>query len=563
MKNVALAAPRAIFWSGWLLVCGLAWFPPMAQAQEQKPVAVLAVNSLDAILADVKAFASALGEADNPELGLVRTFLPGIDFSKPAGAILYGSEADAEGLAFIPVRDVTPLLNFITQRFGLEVEDVQPGIRRVRGVYFKEQDGYVFLSEKADALSRLPDPARMLGDLPKKFDLAVQFHVGNLSPELRKKFFDGVELAMAKQQIEREEEDEEEAASRKELEKMIAADLRTFMEEGDSFWMGVDLNAPARKLALEVGYSARSGTAMSARIADAQSPKTRFSALGTPASIYLIQTLLHVTDRASQDRTMVLVDQFLHALQKADENEVPPQTDAEKEWAKDFLGQMREYVESVVQAGKLDVGMDIAQDDGLLYAILAVHAPNGQRLEALTRQGLTYVKEHNDKGGEIKLDAARYNGAVIHSVGIADKRDDAATTRKLFGGQPEMLLAVTDDALFMVFGHDQLPRLQKLIDNSPLEATTPVKTMEFGLNLGPFLSVVQHLDPDQYGAECRKFLEEVQPGTDRIEFAGDYLENGFRYRLESGLGIVQALQIFGPKLSQQDPLNEPLPMDLE
>ena len=147
--------------STWILGLLLVALVPCAQAAE--PVAVVSVRATDALLSDVEYLFEATGTAGIGQFLLpqAKQFLQGIDGQKPIGLVLSIDNGQPKPLGFLPVTNLKTVLTQLQPQLGLP-EDEGNGVLKLQGtrpIFVKEQDGWAFIGESAEALQDLPaDP---------------------------------------------------------------------------------------------------------------------------------------------------------------------------------------------------------------------------------------------------------------------------------------------------------------------------------------------------------------------------------------------------------------------
>ena len=148
---------------------------PIAGAQNgSKPVIVISLSGYGKVLEDV-GFVGRL--AQQPGLqqqveAMVTLFtqgqgLNGLDKKRPWGVVLNSVNGDFQPIGFLPVTDMKALLDSLAQWTGpAEPSNAGKGLLEVQKPnqrwFLKEQQGWVFISPKADNLADMPaDPTKL------------------------------------------------------------------------------------------------------------------------------------------------------------------------------------------------------------------------------------------------------------------------------------------------------------------------------------------------------------------------------------------------------------------
>ncbi|HEY5311259.1 MAG TPA: hypothetical protein VIK18_02025, partial [Pirellulales bacterium] len=177
-------------------------------AATMKPVLVVSLASYDELHADI----DFLGKSsDNPDLvngidGLIALAtqlqgLAGLDKARPLGAAVLSDGVQFQMLAFVPVKNIKQLFSVLSGMVGAaeKTGDHQWRISTRAGTAFiKEQGGWAFVAQLEDNLNDLPaDPAALLAELPKHYDLAVRVHVQGIPEPLRDMLLDQLKQKLA------------------------------------------------------------------------------------------------------------------------------------------------------------------------------------------------------------------------------------------------------------------------------------------------------------------------------------------------------------------------------
>src|SRR5687768_8753290 len=140
------------------------------------------------MLADVGYLTTVAGMEDAGKTARLfgGAFTTGMDKKRPAGLYVVPKDGDFHAIAFIPVSDLKQLLEIHKEYIG-EPRDAGGGILEIgmdRSAFVKEQGGWAFVAESSEHLTGLPqDPVKLLGDLPKNYNLAIRIMVQNVPQE--------------------------------------------------------------------------------------------------------------------------------------------------------------------------------------------------------------------------------------------------------------------------------------------------------------------------------------------------------------------------------------------
>ena len=160
-------------------------------AEDDRPVAVLSIASTDQLLNDFAYLTRVVGRSDVG--GFIHmagaNFVADLDRTKPLGLFVTMENDEPKGVAFLCVPDSSKLLRLVRERLNAEVEEVGGGVQKLdlgEGVYLRQQGEWLFVSDQARHLARLPaDPVALLGGLEKKYSVAARLNVQNIPSGLR------------------------------------------------------------------------------------------------------------------------------------------------------------------------------------------------------------------------------------------------------------------------------------------------------------------------------------------------------------------------------------------
>src|SRR5688572_20980518 len=147
--------------------------------------------------------------------GLLKAFTGGkgldvLDRKKPIGVVLLTPDMATDELKSRPWAEIVqsylclPLkseedLLFAVKNYTDTPRDVGNGVKSMdvknnqKTLFYKVQNGYMFVADKAEFLGNLPsDPTTLMGTMPKDYDLAVRMNIGNLPDSLRKEMVDAL-----------------------------------------------------------------------------------------------------------------------------------------------------------------------------------------------------------------------------------------------------------------------------------------------------------------------------------------------------------------------------------
>src|SRR5262249_40597355 len=144
---------------------------------ENKPLLVLTLPSVDSILKNVGCVGALAGKEGldkmvEQQIKEKAGGLKGLDRGKPIGIAATTDGASFQFLAFLPASDAESLLALSP----LPAEDAGDGVKKIAtpiggGAFLKSKGAWLFASNDASSLAKLPDdPTKLLDGMDKQYD---------------------------------------------------------------------------------------------------------------------------------------------------------------------------------------------------------------------------------------------------------------------------------------------------------------------------------------------------------------------------------------------------------
>ena len=182
------------------LIAATAVIAPLSQAKAQSapdPAVVISIADFTQQLSDVEYLAEASGYGNMKFFAqtMVKQYIKGIDNTLPAGIMLYFNEDSEEPdfLAFVPVTNLDDLLDTISGMAEVdEGEDFTTIITdNDDELLVKEIGNNAFISNKKEMFDNIPsDPAGLLGEMPKTYNVAARIFSNRIPESLRTQALD-------------------------------------------------------------------------------------------------------------------------------------------------------------------------------------------------------------------------------------------------------------------------------------------------------------------------------------------------------------------------------------
>jgi hypothetical protein len=510
-------------------------------AQTLKPVAVVSIASVEENLADIGYITRIAGQEDVGKTAMLfgNALTAGIDKSRPAGLYVVPQAGDFHAVAFIPVSNLKLLLEVHKEQVG-EPEDVGGSILKIgtdRSAYVKEVAGWAFVAESKEHLSNLPqDPAALLGDLPKSYNIAGRILMQNIPEELRRLAIDEMKLGMerffdaqpAQPGIDKEQTEK--------LAKTYIAQIEKFINEADEITLGLGIDSTGKRTFVDVGITAREGTDLARQMAQQNGIKSQFAGFLLPeASV----TLNLAQVMAKEDLAQVQEVMKAAREQTAKKIDDDPNLPAEKrEAAKKVVGQLIDVLEQTLAGGKLDGGAALVLLPKSISFVAGGYVADGAAMEKAVKD-LVDLAKNEPNFPEVKFNVATHAGVALHTL-KAPIPEGEAETRELFGDKLEVMLGTGKNSFFVSLGKDSESLLKKVIDRNSSSAGTAVPPFQLNVALLPILKSYSSVDAgNPIVAGLVSTLE--QEGGDKLIVVNSVGPRSSTFHIEVQEGLVRVI----------------------
>ena len=521
--------------------------------QSPKPAAVIGIASMDEQLKDVEYIAGATSEMAGQMSGMARMqaegFMPGVDFTKPAGTILYFVEGKMEpnAIAFFPVTNLDDTLDRISEYAEIEEDGDTVTILPDNGeeLVLKSQNGYAFVSDQAELLENLPkDPGGMIAEQTKKYNVSAVIYPQQVPEELRQQALDfirqGFEASMG-------DMDDLQASLQEAQFDMQMKQMEMMVNEFERITIGMDADKATERLFVDINMKGVDDSDMSKRlIASKTSKPSKFTGfLMDNAAI-----TMHNCSGISDDDAKLYVESFENVRDVMLDEIVEESDENKAEVLTKITNQLSSVIKKTLQGGVLDMGGAIFTTDGI-NAAFGAQIADARSLESSIKDIVNEAKsELTDEGLVFNLNSGKHNGFNLHNVTIdlpMDELDDAIGD--LFGEQLKVVLGISDSQVYLAAGKDPETTLKKSIDAN---IKTSPKSMDligqYNFFVAPIMKMVADLQDEEMMEAMSDEIQET--GKDRIRVTYNVVDGEMQFRMEMQDGILKMLgvisQYMGP-----------------
>jgi hypothetical protein len=528
----------------------------VSTAAAPKPVVTVSFAGYDQLMSTMQQVCTLAGKPDLPKglEGMLILFtqgrgLAGLDKARPWGLVVSaGDDGQFPIHAFVPVTDLTKLMSLAPDpKTRKPMAPDADGVYELSGgrgqtFYVAQKGKWAFIVNDKTALASVPtDPSAALGDLSKKYLVAVRGSVKNLPAQVRDQFLASYKalLGMAFHHGQFGENPEQGAIASN-LVNQGFENLSTLAKELDTVLLGLGMDASTGTVYLECDVTARDGTQTAKRFAMAQDAKTNFAGFQIPSAA--VSGLSVATlDEAGAAQLKDLLAKGRKIAQKnlaANDN----LTDEQKQLAKGLLDDALDVLDKTIEKKTIDRGMALLLEAGAPSLVAGMTIADGAKLNKVVKQLVTEAgKEEPQVAGLIKLDAAKHEDINFHTAAIPIEDEVAAA---VLGRQLDLVVGIGSDALYFGAGKNALATLKKAIDDSKQNAGKSVPPARVVVSAGAIAKFIAQVAPDDEAKTNAGRVSEVlaaSAGKDHVILVAEPITDGVHVRLSVEEGILKAI----------------------
>lgn len=509
---------------------------PAIRVQAADPVAVVSVSGVGEAMSDIEYLLEATGTDGFGAFILpqVKTYLQGLNRSKPLGMVLSLEGGAPQPLAFIPVNDLDTFLSHLEDQVG-EPADAGGGVLELQGpqpIFVKEQGGWAFIGQTVESLDNLPaNPQAMLNGMEKKYDVAIRGFIQNIPPQYRD---------MIKQQMrsgfEQGLEDTDDPQARKMAEAQIEQFEKMFAE-GEEMTFGWNVNPKQKRTFFEFTITAKPGTELATQMANAANAKTKYSGfLSENAAIS--GNFSGVVPEEQIEQTIGMFQNFKQSALK----EINEDDDIDDENVREGLNRLVtglfEILEDTARTGTLDSASSVVLNDKSITIASASHVADGTRVEEFVRELVEIAEQSDDVSfSKREFNSGTHNGITLHELAIPIPDDEYVS--EVLGGELEICLGTAENDVFAVVGANPVATLKRMVDASRARGPVTAEPFNATIKLSPILKFAETVDDNVEVGGIVEMLDRTD--NDHIRIKAATIENGLAYRFTIEEGVLKAI----------------------
>lgn len=533
-------------------------FAAVSSAQQMKPVATVSFCGYDELMNNIGMF-GRLG--DNPNVGQGLEFmlqmmtqgkgLAGLDKAKPwAGVLLADELGNTAFYAYLPVTELKQLGDTIQalqpERIKLDGDVYEIGAGPTP-LFAKQKGNWAVIGQAKETLDKAPaDPLKLLGDMPKNYDLAVRLSVKNTPKQFREQFLAqvkaGIELGNARQPDETDEQYEFRIGAAEQGFQQLAAAVN----ELEDVMLGWNVDPSADTTYIDFEATAQSGTKLADQFATMKPGKSKFAGFLMPKAALSANWVGTMSDadvaRAKNNltafhKTMIanLEDQGL--------------SKEETKLATKLLNDIRDFLLKTVETKKSDGGLAVLLDPESATLVAGAAVADGGKLEKVVEQLIADVKNSDpDAAEKIQFNADNHQGIRFHKLSIPTP-DPAMTP--FVGDELEVVLGISDERVYLAAGRDAAGKLKMVIDQSKAAEDKDVPPAKISISAAAFAKFLAAAGNGNSDSRIGMLSAALAAAGDKdhVLITATPIERGVRLRLELEEGLLKALATAGSRMS--------------
>ncbi len=514
-----------------------------------EPAAVISMAPMSRQLGDIGYLAKAagMGQMEGMVKIQIESFLKGVDFSRPSGALVYFDEGNPQPrvVAFVPVKNLDDLINTISQFAEVEDGDKEGSytIMPDNGppMHVREADGFAFVTDDEGNFEGLPSsPAQLLGDLPTSYNMSAKIFVQRIPADLRENVISMIEQGY-KDQLENMGEDATAELQMQNFE-MQMAQIRSYINETNELVVGFAADKAAQNLHFAMQMVGNDGSEL-ARQAKAygDSKGSRFAGFLMEGAAFNANSHAVISAQDAKQYHQMLEQLQKQAFQQMEvESEM---SEEELELAQKVMGQLIASLNKTIDAGVVDLGATLMLKDESANLAIGMQVADPQDVEKMIKD---LVAEMSDKIGdamEIHLDEEKHSGITMHRIVVPLPPDADEAMSTLVGESATILLGFGNNAAYLAAGKNPGELLKQAVDESASKTKMELPPGQYNLYLSPILRTIGEVQDETMMTEMAEKLS--TNGRDRVQFLMKTIPNGMHFRLEIQDGILELIGVAG------------------
>jgi hypothetical protein len=510
-----------------------------AAAEVEKPLAVVSITNLDRLLNDT----SYLLKACNvPEFGgiisvMTTAYTQGLDKTRPLGLTLDFDGQSPTVVAFIPVADRQTFFDGLGG-IGIEPDDLGDGLYEIaasgNAIFVKESNGWLYVAQTEDALDDVVEnPQIMLGELPNKYDIAVQLNVQALPAEYRDYVTDQIRDGFERGLAEQGDATDDDAKVAREVAEAQLEQMEQNLRDTEQLIVGWAIDSKKQQTYLDGAVMFVAGSKLAAQMDANKDTKSDYTAFKLPDQAIHSRT----SSKISAGEKEPLKGNLRNSIKQLEKRIEDIDNTQVSEALMKFTRGLVKIVEQSIDEGVLDGATSVSVADGTLRAIVGARVADGK---AVAKQVQDLIASLKGLPGvpEVQFAYATHGGMTLHRTTIPIDSDDKPI-QKMFNGKINVTIATGDKSVAVSIDPDGDASLKAALDAMKKTPAVTVPPVQAFVSVSRILQYAQSISPNSM---IDVVLEEIKQHGDKdmVRLDASNIPRGAVYRLSIDEGVLRA-----------------------
>ncbi|MCA9134113.1 MAG: hypothetical protein KDA45_13190 [Planctomycetales bacterium] len=533
---------RFVVFAASLAVVVCATVNPLARAQESpQPVAIVSLAPLDRLLEDT----SYLLRACNvPEIGglvsiMATQYTQGLDRTKPIGVSVTLDGQMPTALIFLPISDRGQFFGALAG-MGIEPEDLGDGLFEIdanrQTIFVKHTGDWLYVAQTEDALAQLPaDPLRILGELPRQYNLAVRVNVQALPKELKDMATAQMRVGFQRSLAEQRNQTDEERETARQMGEAQIQQIEQLISDTEQVIFGWNVESSKQRVTIDVAAQFAEGSKLAGQVAAMENLSSDYTTFATPGSAahFRFSSRIAEDDKAMQKQNLRnSMSQIEKQLEQS--TDMPEET---KAMLGELLRSLGKITEDTIDEGVFDGAASLSTADDTLRVLIGGRLADGRELEQALKQALTSLAGQSN-AAQVDLAYGSHQGFTLHRVVAPLKIADPAA-KDVLGDSLHLTLGTADKAFVVSLDSAGDASLKAAIDRMDAAQAKAVAPFDGVIEVGQILRFAQAISPNSILDTALQTIQQYS-GKDKVVISGRMIPRGGMYRVAIEEGVLRA-----------------------
>lgn len=504
------------------------------------PVAVLSITNLEKLLSDTSYMLRA---CNVPEVGgfvsvMATQYTQGLDRARPLGLMVSIEDGNPVPVGFLPIADRGAFFDALAG-IGVEPDDLGDGLFEIaaggNAIFVKDANGWLYISQTEEALDKVPaDPAAALGELPKKYDIAVKVNMQALPADMVDMMTEQIRGGFERSLAEQGDQTAEEAEKARELGEASMAQLEQSIRDTEQVVFGWAIDEKGQQTHFDGMAQFVAGSKLAAQMDEAKNAKTAFSAFKLPEPVVSFRSTSLVSD---SDKGMIKNSLNTSLQQVKDRIEEEINNDQASETVLELLDKVGKLFEQTIDEGILDGALSASVAGNSLKVLVGGRVADGKALAKAVQDAVKDLSSYPEVP-KFEFAYETYGGMTLHRTSVPIDSSDVAV-QKVFGDSLKLTIGTADKAFALSLDPNGDASLKAAIDALKKAPSAPASPLEGVIKLADILEYAQSVAPNSMLDVVLEAVK-VADGKDKVLVNATVIPRGVNYRLSLEEGVLRA-----------------------